>query len=335
MPVLNGRRFSELDRTRVGVAALVTLVLMTVLALNVGTIERSFFEGSFHADFAQASGLIEGDKVQVSGVTVGSVGKIDLDGTHVRVYFHARDIDLGNRSRAAIKTLNAVGTRYLSLTPAGSGHTDGVPLARTSVPYDLNAALSDLTRTSEQIDVKQLASSLDSVSGAFAGTPADLRSAVSGVTRLSQTIASRDDALGTMLKRIDDVSGVLAQRSDQIVQLMSNGTKLLQELNARHETIRALLGDAKAVSRALTGLVADNKKQFLPTLNKVDDVVALLQKNEKALTYVLDHLGSFTRNLGEAVGGGPFFYGYLANIAPTQIIPVLPELVNKNWESGQ
>lgn len=335
MPILNGRRFSELNRTRVGVAALVTLVLMTVVALNIGKIEQGFFEGSFHADFAQASGLIPGDKVQISGVTVGTVGKIDLDGTHVRVYFHARDISLGDRSKAAIKTLNAVGTRYLAVTPAGSGHTDGVPLSRTSVPYDLNAALSDLTRTSEQIDVKQLSSSLDAVSGAFAGTPTDLRSAVSGVTRLSQTIASRDDALGTMLQRVNDVSGVLAQRSDQIVQLMSNGTRLLQELNARHETIRALLNDAKAVSKELSGLIADNRTQFLPTLQKVDSVVALLQKNEKALTYVLDHLGGFTRNLGEAVGGGPFFYGYVANLVPTQLVPVLPELINKNWESGQ
>lgn len=336
MSVLNGRRFSEMNRTRIGVVAVTTLVLMVVVSLNIGTLQRTFADGTYRAEFAHASGLSSGDKVQISGVTVGAVDKIELVGTHVQVSFHLHGAALGDESRAAIKTLNAVGSRYLAVTPGGAGHSDEIPLARTSVPYDLNAALSDFTTTAEQLDVKQLAASLDSVSGAFAGTPASLRSAVSGVSRLSRTIASRDDALGAMIKRVESVSGVLSQRSDQIVSLMSSGTKLLQELNLRHATIRALLVDARAVSKQLSGLVADNKAQYGGALHEVDKVVQLLQRNERSLAYILDHLGGFTRNLGEAVGGGPFFYGYVQNLVPTQLLPVLPELVagKKNWEQA-
>ena len=65
-------------------------------------------------------------------------------------------VQLGDRTRAAIKTSSAVGERYLALSPAGSGELTRIPLPRTSVPYDLNTALADVTTDTAELDVEQV-----------------------------------------------------------------------------------------------------------------------------------------------------------------------------------
>ena len=78
---------------------------------------------------------------------IGTVEQVRINGTHVTVTFHTDgDVRLGSETRAAIKTSSAVGERYLALFPAGTGELTRVPLTRTSVPYDLTAALSDVMR---------------------------------------------------------------------------------------------------------------------------------------------------------------------------------------------
>ena len=100
----------------------------------------------YEADFSHASGQQSDDPVEISGMRVGSVDEVRINGTHVTVTFHADDVRLGAQTRAAIKTSSAVGERYLALYPAGSGQLTRVPMSRTTVPYDLTAALADVTK---------------------------------------------------------------------------------------------------------------------------------------------------------------------------------------------
>lgn len=322
MPVLNGRRFSELDPGRVGVFGAMALLLLVVGALRVGPIRDALTGSTYAADFAQAAGLRAGNDVRVSGLTVGRVDGVALEGTHVRVTFTVRGVSPGAESTAAIKTANAVGSRFLSLTPLGTGHLGTIPVARTSVPYSLTGALSDLTRTAQRIDVPQLVRAMNAVSDTFAGTPQAVTGTLRGLGELSAAVASRNGALSDLLHHADGVSRVLAQRSQQITGLMRDGDLVLQELVKRRVTIHALLVDIQAAGRQLSGVIRDNDARLAPALSRIDRVVALLQDNERALDFVLGHLGGFTRNLGEAVGGGPFFYGYVQNITPTNLVPV-------------
>ena len=93
----------------------------------------------YSAYFAEAGGIKSGSDVRVSGLSVGRVSDIHLEGTKVRVDFTVGNgVELGDRTEAAIKTETVLGTKMLELTPRGDGKLTGtIPLERTTSPYDL------------------------------------------------------------------------------------------------------------------------------------------------------------------------------------------------------
>lgn len=331
MPVLKRRRsLGELNPSQVTVVGIAVIALALIVAFNLGQIQRLLGDPLYEAEFAHAGGLRAGDEVRVSGMPVGRVVDVRIEGNHVTVSFQADGITLGDRSEAAIKTASVVGGKFLALSPHGSDRTDRIPLERTSVPYDLTEALGDFTETTADIEVDRLAEALIAVSETLEETPENFSRAIVGVEQLATIVADRDEALEQLIIHASSVSGVLASRSDQITSLMSEGSLVLSELIDRQEVISTLLAATRDISEQLSGLVDDNAEQLGPALDELDEVITVLRRNEESITFLIDHMGGYTRNLGEAVGGGPFFYGYVHNLVPTNLIPLpiepVPEL---------
>lgn len=323
------KRFSEMNLTLVGTIGTLWTVLVLYLALNVGAIVAAVEGGGYSAAFSEASGLESGDKVRVSGVTVGKVTSVELDGTHVTVEFTANGIGLGSQTTAAVKTESGLGSKYLDLTPRGSGSMKAgaeIPLDRTQPSYDMTEVLADVTTTTEEIDTDRLATALDSLSNTFADTPKSLRDTLTGVRRLSQSIADRDEALRGVLTHANGVSGVLAERNKDIVAVLTGGNALLEELEVRKETLRQLLIGVRRLTRQLSGLVDDNEDTLRPALTELRRSLKVINAHADDLDASLQLLSGFGRGLMEAVGGGPFFYGYIVNLAPTSVVLNMPGL---------
>jgi len=324
------RHFRERNQIRVGVVGLASVALLIALALNVGAIRTSLLGSQRQAAFADSSGLVKGDAVRIAGLNVGSVEGVKIVGAHVEVAFSLEGPRLGSATRATIKSDNALGKKYLALAPSGSGDEKSIPLSRTSSSYSVTDALADLSTTTGEIDMAQLTTSLDDMSAVLEKTPQSLRSAVGGVGRISQVVAGRDQALQQLFADADGFTKILSDRSGQITQLMSDGAAFFDELQARRQAIHRLLVDTGAATRQIQGVIDDNKETIGPTLSKLQGVIAILDKNKDNLQYALNHLGGFIRSLGEAVGGGPFFYAYLQNLVPADLAPVIPQLVEES-----
>jgi phospholipid/cholesterol/gamma-HCH transport system substrate-binding protein len=146
---------------------------------------------------------------------------------------------------------------------------------------------------------------------------------------LSQTIASRDDALRRLLAGGNSLSGVLAERSGQITTLIGDGNLLLDELYRRRDAIHVLLANTTMVVTQLRGVVNDNQAQIGPALAELEKTLDLLNSNDRNIAAAIHGVGRYARTLGEAVGSGPFFYAYIANLAPTNLAPVLPQLLQQ------
>src|SRR6195952_2241019 len=84
------------------------IVLVTCLVLvSFGYSKLPFFpQGrSYAAFFTDAGGITPGNAVNVSGIQVGQVGKIELAGDAAKVTFTVdREIRLGDQTLVAIKT---------------------------------------------------------------------------------------------------------------------------------------------------------------------------------------------------------------------------------------
>ena len=310
------------ERNRAVVGLVGTLIVTAIVTAAFSYDKLPFIRNTsdYSAYFAEAGGIKPGSDVRVSGLSVGTVSDVKLQGTKVLVDFTVRkDVELGERTEAAIKVETVLGTKMLDLKSRGDGQLSGtIPLERTTSPYDLPSALGDLTVAISGLDTTQLSSSLSTLADTFKDTPPDLKTALEGVARFSDTLDARDAQLRNLLANANKVTGVLAKRSDQIASLVANTNALLNELLAQRDSLDGLMTNLTAVSHQISGLVADNRAQLKPTLDNLNGVLGILDHRKQELQRTLYLLRRYAMSFGEVLGSGPFFKAALVNLAPGQ-----------------
>ncbi|MDR3664132.1 MAG: MCE family protein [Mycobacterium sp.] len=312
------------ERNRLAVGATGTLLIIALVVAAFSYDKIPFIKGTsdYTAYFADAGGIKTGSDVRVSGLGVGRVSSIHLEGTKVRVDFTVRDgVDLGDRTEASIKTETVLGTKVLELTPRGDGNLNGpIPIERTTSPYDLPTALGDLTTTISGLDTTQLSSALTTLAQTFQNTPPELKLALEGVARFSDTLGTRDAKLRELLSDANSVTAVLAKRSDQIARLVVNSDALLAEILAQRNSVDTLMTNLSAAAQQLSGLVQDNRTQLKPALDKLNGVLGILDNRKKELQRTVYLFRRYAMSFGEVLGAGPFFKASLVNLFPGQFV---------------
>ncbi|MDQ2636471.1 MAG: MCE family protein [Actinomycetota bacterium] len=313
------KTFAERNPMVVGAIASAAVSALVLGGLSLDKV-MSFAGGdSYSAYFADAGVLTEGADVQVSGVRVGSVSTVRLTGSEVLVEFTVGDdIVLGDRTEAAIRTNTLLGTKILQVTPRGSGNLSGpIPLDRTTSPYSLTDALSELTTTVGDLNTEQLSDSLATLAKTFEDTPPNLRLAVQGVTRFAKAINNRDAQLRELLAHARKATGVLGQRTEQIVGLIQDTNLLLAELRTESGSLESIAHDIRAMSVQLSGFVAENG-ELRGTLDRLNGVLTIVDNRKEQVQEGIKLLNAYAMSLGEAVASGPFFNAYVANLLPGQ-----------------
>ncbi|MCA2334859.1 MCE family protein [Mycobacterium avium] len=303
-----------------GVLGTVILACVTVVAFQYNKLPFIKNTDDYAAYFSEAGGIKPGNAVRVSGMGVGRVSDLRLEGTKVRIGFTVRKgVVLGDRTEAAIKTETILGAKMLELTPRGDGRLSGViPLERTTSPYDLPDALGDLTTTISGLDTTQLSAALTTLADTLKATPENLKPALQGVARFSDTLNSRDAQLRSLLGNANHVSAVLGRRSQQIAGLVANSNALLAALLDEWDSLDALMNHLTAVSHQISGLVNDNRTQLKPALDKLNGVLEILDNRKEELQKTLPKFKRYAMSFGECLGSGPFFKAYVANLVPGQ-----------------
>lgn len=312
--------FRERNPVVIGIVGIAVIGLMMVGAFRADRLPIIGSGDTYHADFAEIGGLKSGSEVRIAGVSVGRVGDIELIGDKVRVTFKIdKGTEFGTQTGAAIKVRTLLGAQYLALTPAGPGRLNKgatIPVSRTTPPYDVVQAFSDLSRTTDQIDVPQLATALDSLSDVAAQTPEEFRGAIKGVSDLSRNLAARDEQINDLLVNLKKVSGVLNSRDDELVTLFKDADVLFRAVAERRESVHRLLVSTQAISEELRALVKDTRADLSPALTRLETVTTMLRKNEASLDEVLRIYPGFTRVFANALGTGPWFDTYLGGLPP-------------------
>ncbi len=267
-------------------------------------------------------GLRTGNTVEVSGYPVGKVSSIELDEPGARVTFKVdKNIRLGERTEAAIKTKGLLGSKFVQVMPRGEGHLTGpIPVERTMSPYQLPDALGDLASTISGLNTGQLSESLDTLAQTFADTPADFRNAVQGMARLARTLNQRDVQLRSLLDNAARATGVLANRTDQIAGLVRDTNALLVQLRTQSAAPDQIWANISAVARQLKGFIADNRQELRPALDKLNGVLDIVESRKERLQQAIPLINTYVMSLGESVSSGPFFKAYVVNLLPGQFV---------------
>lgn len=316
------KSFSERNSFVIGIVGLLLTGGLILGALQYDKIPIFNQGREYTAYVAEAGGLTTGAAVQVSGLRVGQVTNVSLDGPRVLVKFSVdKDIRLGDRTEAAVKTKGLLGTKVFEVIPRGGGRQDGtIPLERTTAAYQLPDALGDLASTISGLNTDQLSNSLRVLADTFADTPPDVKVAVEGVARFSETLNGRDVELRRLLTNADKATAVLAQRSDQVVSLIASTDLLLAELERQSAAVDAISGNISALARQLSGFINENRTTMRPAIDKLNGVLTMLDNRKERLQKSLKLMSSYVMSLGESVASGPFFKSYVANLLPGQFV---------------
>lgn len=314
--------FADRNPVIVGTIGVILTVAAVAIALQYKHLPFVNTHKQYSAYFTEAGGLAPGNAVQVSGFQVGSVSSVSLDGSRVLVTFNVdKDVNLGDRSEAAVKTKSLLGSRILEIIPRGDADLSGpIPVERTTPPYQLTDALGDLATTIDQLNTGQLSQSLDTLARTFADTPPDLQAAVQGLSRFSQSLNDRDAQLRNLLSNANKATKVLADRSDQVVTLIRQTNSLLAELQTESTALDTVSGNLSSLSRQISGFVADNRQQLRPSIDKLNGVLTIVANRKERLQDALKRLNAYAMSLGEAVSSGPFFNAYVGNLLPGQFL---------------
>ena len=316
------KAFSERNPLIIGTVGLVAVAGLVLAALNYQRLPLINQGKSLSAYFADAGGLRTGNGVEVSGYPVGKVSSIELDGPGVLIKFNVgKNIRLGDRTEVRIKTKGLLGSKILDVIPRGDGQLNGpIPIERTTSPYQLPDALGDLATTISGLDTNQLSGSLATLAETFANTPPDLKDAVQGVARLAQTLDERDAQVRQLLGNAAKATGVLAKRTDQIVSLVRDTNALLAQLRTQSAALDHIWTNISAVSRQLKGFIAENRQQLRPALDKLNGVLAVVEKRKERVQQAIPLINNYVMSLGESVSSGPFFKAYVVNLLPGQFV---------------
>ncbi|GAA2605869.1 MCE family protein [Actinomadura fulvescens] len=310
--------FRERNPVPIALGGFAIIIVVLVLAMNLGSIPFISGQRTHTAAFAEAAGLKPNEEVRIAGVKVGKVTATDLDGDHVKVTFRVdNDVKLGDLTRAEIKIKTVLGAHYLSLDPRGGGRLSRqIPLDRTATPFEVVPAISQLSERLQKIDYQQVAKSFDVLSDTFQNSPDEIRASLKGLRRLSSTIASRDEELHELAGRAKNVSQLLADRNQDFTRLIQDGDKILQAVRARRAVIHQLLVNTVTLSQQINALIKENEGQLKPMLKNLSGVTEVLLKNQRNLDRTIELFAPFSRQFAEVTGNGRWFDAWLQNLIP-------------------
>ena len=311
----------------IGAVSILVLVLLVLASLNIRDLPLIGQGATYTARFGEAAGVQPDDDIRVAGIRVGTVTDVTLEGNDVVISFKAPDAWIGDQTRASIEIKTVLGQKYIALDPEGSQVLDpdvAIPRSRTTAPFDVIQAFSDLTTTVEGLNTDQLGASLGTLSETLDGASGPIRPALDGLSRLSRTISSRDQELAHLLANTKATTAVLAARDGDIATLIQNGNLLLGELRTRKAAIDDLLNGTIALSNQLRGLVAYNRATLGPTLASLNCVLTTLQTNSANLENGIRLLAPFIRVFNNVVGKGGWLDAYICNLDPPIDAPCNP-----------
>lgn len=140
----------------VGVFLLAGLLSFSYLAVrlgNVGLFEKDTYE--LNARFISISGLKPGASVEIAGVRVGKVSKIDLDveDYEARVFLAINGaVPVQDDAIASIRTQGIIGDKFVKITPGGSDEylEGGMEIVETEPAISLEELISKYIFESNQ-----------------------------------------------------------------------------------------------------------------------------------------------------------------------------------------
>ncbi|WP_433625158.1 MCE family protein [Nocardia sp. CA-120079] len=297
-----------------------TLVMALVLAGLVVVFSQMRFarETGYHAVFTNSSGMLDGAKVRIAGVPVGSVTGVHVGKDNLaHVDF---DVDskyrLYTSTKATIRYENLVGDRYLELLEGpgsakvmSKGSTIG--LDRTSPALDLDMLLGGFKPLLRGLDPAQVNDLTEALLQVFQGQGGTLVALLNSSGSFAKTLADRDALIGSVIENLKTVLATIDDRDQQFATTLEELQRLVSGLAADKDPIGAALPRIAGATGDLTELLQQARPDLKTTIEQTGTLAATLDDGSDTVQWVLDRLPETYKKLVRIGSYGSFLNMYV------------------------
>lgn len=273
---------------KVGLFAIVALVTLgyMFMVLSPETFENKEYKG-YYTVLRNAAGIVAKSQVKTSGVTIGKVKAVTLEGNTTRVAFDIdKQVKIPTSARVEIKSIGLLGDKHLEIVrgtdDSGPFIDDGGFIPQSEDGGDMEtmiARASDIMK-----DVKQVTATLAKVFGGEKGetsirnivtnleqVSADLRETS---TTVKNVVGSREEDLHKIINDVRATVADLRQFSGNLKDTLNqeNRDRIDRILTSFDETMVDVKSSAKNVS-----LISDK-------IEKGEGTIGRLVTDDKAIT---------------------------------------------------
>ncbi|MBP2476118.1 virulence factor Mce-like protein [Crossiella equi] len=274
------------------VVLLVTATMWWLLARPGGRLVTAYFSAGV--------GVYEGGDVRVLGVKVGTIEKVEPQGTQVKVELSVdRDVDLPEKPNAAVVNPSVVSDRYVQLAPVYTGgpklgENTVIPRERTVTPMELDEVYGSLDKLTTALGPKgankdgALSELLKVGAANLDGNGKKLQDTIRSLGDATGTLAgSRDDLFGT-IENLRKFTSMLAANDSQVRTFNTQLADVNRFLAGEREDLGAAVRELAVALSSVEGFIRDNRDQLKSNVDKLASITKVLVDQRAALAEVLD-----------------------------------------------
>ncbi len=266
-------------------------VILGLIAALVGyQLYKKATTNTVVAYFSEALALYPGDRIQIMGVKVGNIDKIEPAGDKMKVTFHyANKYKVPANATATILNPSLVASRVIQLAPPYTGgpvlaDNAVIPIERTQVPVewdDLRNQIADL--------LTKLGPTPDQPKGPFGDALESLANGLEGKgEQINKTFRALSDAVTALDEGRGDLFGVLKSlalfvnalhKSDQqLVSLNTNLATLTNSFTNSDQEVANAVRDINSLLTTSRKFINDNGSVLSKDINNLADVTNQLMQ---------------------------------------------------------
>lgn len=247
----------------------------TVCAILLLTALRSPVNGAvshYSATFTDVSGLDVGNDVRISGVQVGKVEGIQLEGRTARVDFSAlNEHPVYRNTIAAVRYQNLLGQRYVELVQtASSGERAGqrlpegsaIPVGQTVPSFDITKLFNGFRPVFQTLDAAQLNQFGENLLRLIQGDDTGIGPVLRDLDVISKYAVNRQAVITLLLHNLSDLSHDLGGKSQQLFNLINALNDALATFTLKAEQFRTSIDIELPMMRSLVQVLQTAERGF-------------------------------------------------------------------------
>jgi phospholipid/cholesterol/gamma-HCH transport system substrate-binding protein len=251
--------------------------------------------------FAKTPSLYEQSRVKIMGANVGTVDKIEVDGTRVKATLSVdSDVPVPADVHAAIVSVNTIGERNVVLyppwKPGMAKAKDGlvIPQERTDLPVEIDEALTAFTDLSKSIDSTKLQEAFRNGAGLVKGHGEGINDALKTIGDLTSNLAAQDQRIVSLATRLNTLAISLNNRDEKLKALFRAFNDAGGMLADERNHLQAFLSGLDSVIKSSAVIVQAYTVKLPSTVATLSEIVLTLKANSGSLSEAITSLAKFS-----------------------------------------